>query len=241
MPRQLLRWSRHPEVQAEIDRLSPASSNDFRQWVNSIGTGGARAPRPETLVFALREAMQGGYSDLVEQLAVVIYQVVRARADGYARQFGLDSDDLTHELFVRALPEWLDVSEEFWEVNFGHMLTLAKYEAAKAIRPVARMNAEVSLTRSEEEEEQRDLAIPAADVALEGVPMRIDVSVAMRELPEPIRTAVFLKFWEKWPESSTDPGRVSIAKHLGVTDRTIRNYLRTGIGLLRASLKETDQ
>ena len=63
----------------------------------------------------------------------------------------------------------------------------------------------------------------------------------MQSLPEPIRTAIYLRFWEKWPENSIDPARVSIAKHLGVTDRTVRNYLRSGIALLRASLEETDQ
>jgi RNA polymerase sigma factor (sigma-70 family) len=238
MPKQLLRYSRRPEVQAEVDRLGSAASGDFRHWATAAGADAATAARPETLVYAFREAKRAGAGDLVERLAVLLYQIVRARTEPYARRFGLNADDLTHEVFERGLREWLDVKEEFWEVNFAHMLQVTKYEAARAIRPVERITAEISLARSEEEEQE--LALPANDPALENLPARVDLSIAVRELPEPERTAIFLKFWEGWPESSKDPERMSIAKHLGVTDRTVRNYLRTGIELLRARLKEAE-
>jgi len=40
------------------------------------------------------------------------------------------------------------------------------------------------------------------------------------------RQAVYLKYIEGLPEESDDPTRQTIAKILGVTGRSVRNYLR---------------
>ena len=49
---------------------------------------------------------------------------------------------------------------------------------------------------------------------------------AMAILTETERLAVFLKYVEGLPEESDDPERVTAAKILGVTGRSVRNYLR---------------
>ena len=56
---------------------------------------------------------------------------------------------------------------------------------------------------------------------------------ALSILTETERLAVYLKYVEGLPEESDDPERVTAAKILGVTGRSVRNYLRRAEEKLR--------
>jgi DNA-directed RNA polymerase specialized sigma24 family protein len=125
----------------------------------------------------------------------------------------------------------LDPAEEFWEANFLHALMCLAADTARPFQRAQRVVAESRLPYGDDSGpgfswlERADPGPGPEDVAL--------VREALGLLDEPERTAVYLHILEDWPVVDSRGGP-SVSRHLGVSDRTVRNYLTRGLSKLRA-------
>ncbi len=149
------------------------------------------------------------------------------------------------ELLLRAL---IDLGQHFWEENFLHSLRFARkhvYERFmrregqwRNVEHAGRRVPQILLTSLERTQTQQDLATilevrdESAEAALLAVEQR-DIALAVISLPTHLRAVVWLVFWE-------DHSTKTVGELLHISDRTVRNRLRTALAELRRAF-ETGQ
>jgi DNA-directed RNA polymerase specialized sigma24 family protein len=132
-------------------------------------------------------------------------------------------DSLSSTLYA----EWLsdDPRHEFWEVRFNLCL---KRKIIDELKPLRRIF-ENEYSPGQQQDDNGSIYDPTEhlpdDSALSPELLAV-ARMMLVQIPEPWRTAFYLKHCEEWVEESNDPQQPSIARHLGVTGRSVRNYLR---------------
>jgi DNA-directed RNA polymerase specialized sigma24 family protein len=147
------------------------------------------------------------------------------------------AEELVESVIAVLYQRILSSDEPFWEVRFWicyerRLLTeLSRYRAM-----VGRHNQLADSNRILED----SLVEPSGTRAEWKDPaFRVVVSEGLAQLPDPLRTAFMLKHWAGFPECSVDPAeQATIAKVMGVTDRTVRNYLARAEQILNAWRRE---
>lgn len=193
--------------------------------------------REETLVYLLREYAARGDEDQAWRLAERLVERVSGHIARQLAKWRLpveDADDVTRDLFAILFEALFsrEAAAEFWEVRFWVCLDrrlwnlVEKRQAALDSRA-----AELSLEATGGEEgEARVNRVPDRAPGPEAL---AQYGEAIGQLAERERLAVYLKYIEGLPEESEDPERQTIAKILGVTGRSVRNYLRRAEQKLR--------
>ena len=178
---------------------------------------------PEALVAVMREWVRSGDSEnawkLCERLIVGIEPWVKGRMGGLRWITSTEREDILASFAVRLYEEWMtcDGRHSFWEVRFWRCLKLRFIDVLRMRR-------------------QREISTdPTQQGALETVAAAIspeDWALAMLSLdrlPAPTRKAFVMKYYEGYTEDQ-------IAAFMGVTARTIRNWIRQG----HEAMKEAD-
>jgi RNA polymerase sigma factor (sigma-70 family) len=221
-------YRRRPEVEAEIRALPDPGDPTFRAAAEA-------AQASETLVYAIRALVRTGREAAANSLADALIQraaplVARLARNQFLRS-PADQEDLMQMTAVQMWQEVFDTrgTQEFWEVHFKWMVSISCSEAADRLRaqraherPFARGVTSEGDTWSEED----TLADPHEPET------RFFLNEALAQLDDNVRRAVYLKF-QGFKEASKDPTEITISRLLGVSDRTVRTYLRTGERLLR--------
>lgn len=122
--------------------------------------------------------------------------------------------------------ELCDPTERYWEVRFYHALRCLCYDVAQRLSRMGKgekpwpnyVDEEGVLT--EVEVQDPDPVDPDEQIFIEQTLGRLD---------EPIRTAVYLRVVEGWQIHSQDPSTITISRVLGVTEKTVRNYINRGL------------
>lgn len=188
---------------------------DLRQMHPRHVLSSVKERRPEALVTILREWLRNGDEEnawqLCERLVVGIEPVVRSRLAAY-RWIDWDTrEDILHDLAVRLYDEWMssDRRHAFWEVRFWHCLRLRIIDVLRTRRP---NETAAGFTASGPSN------VPDASVS----PQEWAVAMlSLSRLPEQTRRVFVMKYYEGWTEDE-------IAAMMGVTSRTIRNWIRRG-------------
>lgn len=151
------------------------------------------------------------------------------------------------ELLLRSL---LDVEQRFWEEQFQHCLRFARKHAYESFMrreghwrkstpgPGKRVPRALvaSMERREwqiEFAEARDVSDERAEQALLAVE-QADMAALLRRLSPQLRAIIWLIFWE-------DRTVKGVSKLLGISDRTVRNRLRTALAQLRQVLEDEQE
>jgi RNA polymerase sigma factor (sigma-70 family) len=233
-------YHRQPAVEAEIRALPPAT--DPIRFVAAV----LLAAAPETLVYGIRQLLradpQADTECLFEQLLKKAAPMLTASAHHY---FPCSADDRAELVQRVSVQIWREVSEvraeqEFWEVFFNRMIRLASADAAQAIRRQRvheRPFIEKATANGERWREEDTLAAPSAEGDDDLWSDRWLVAQMIGNLPTRVQIALRLRL-QGVPESSQDPQRPTISQLLGVSDRTVRTYLRKGEQQLRTWLAE---
>lgn len=224
--------TRRPEVEAEISALPMGTGVNFQVAV-------AQADAPETLVHGIRRLRRAGDNEGAHALVDVLIELATPLLERAARrQFPHSEDDRQDALQLVALQLWREVidtspQEEFWEINFKHMIVRASSDAAGKIR--RQREHERPFHRSDDGTWDEELLHPdpafgdSADHSfLDGVVW----SEALAQLDGNVQRAIYLKA-KGMKIASKNPHEQTISAVLGVTDRTVRNYLREGEDILR--------
>lgn len=229
------RYQREADVEKQLQWLGTLSPR-ARQAALLADTpaGDPSRLREETLVVALRTYARCGDDALAWSLA----ELLLSRVSGHiARQLSKwrmppeDADDVTRDLFSVLFDALFsrDESAQFWEVRFWVCLDRRLWNLCE--KRQAQLDARQPES-AETVESGDELLLRIADLGPSPESLT-EQRVAMESLSETERLAVYLKYIEGLPEESEDPTRVSVAKLLGVTGRSVRNYLRRAEKKLR--------
>jgi DNA-directed RNA polymerase specialized sigma24 family protein len=213
-------YKRLPAVEAEIAALAEVADTGLR-------AAAAAAKAPETLVHAIRRLKRAGDERGARELAGLLVERAQALvARAAAGQFPSSPDDRADVVQMASVQLWQEVldtspGQEFWEVHFHRMVVLACSDAADAIRK--QRERERQFDRGEDDEGEpfdEEANVPDPE------PMDTDLFVpeALGRLEGDVRRAAYLRTLG-YKERSKNPNEPTIAKLLGVSDRTVRTYL----------------
>jgi DNA-directed RNA polymerase specialized sigma24 family protein len=230
-----LRERRTEEEIVQLCGLSPRARREA--LIKDRPAGDPLRLREETLVYLLREYARRGDEDQAWRLAERLVERVSGHIARQLAKWRLpveDADDVTRDLFAILFEALFsrEAAAEFWEVRFWVCLDRRLWNLVEKRQAVLDSRAaELSLEATGGEEgEARVNRIP--DLA-PGPEALAQYGEAIGQLAERERLAVYLKYIEGLPEESEDPERQTIAKILGVTGRSVRNYLRRAEQKLR--------
>ena len=222
-------YSRENAVLADIAEIERLPEDLFWRRVGIRDYQQPGCPRLETLVYLARSRQRSGRRDdawrIVEVLTRRVTPTIQSRL---ARVYGISrdqADDLYEDVVGDLYEEWLSdaPAQEFWEVRFGVCLDRQVIDAIKRHRRIR--DNEIALTATTEEGATLDPLEQLPDLAALDPETAATVRDALDSLPEPLRTAFFMAEFAGFTEEA-------VASHLGVTSRTVRNYLARSRKLL---------
>ena len=225
-------YTRRPEVEAEIRALPAVANAGFAE--------AALAGRfEETLVFAMRALVRSGNRAATEPLLERLLECAERRVAEHLNRLlrsWEDREDAARTVAARLWEEVFDLSPQksFWDINFTWKL---KKCCIDAVQPHYRQRAnERQFKRSETSDDRYpDEAASLPD------PVEIDADLYVPEwlmqLEGVVRQAAVLKY-HGYQEKSNDPTEDTISSLLGVTDRSVRNYLKKAREILSAGRDE---
>jgi DNA-directed RNA polymerase specialized sigma24 family protein len=230
-------YQRERRAEEEIHRLCGLGQRARRDVLLARHPAGDPARlREETLVYALRECAARGD----DETAWGIAELLTERVSGHiARQLAKwrlpeeDADDVTRDLFALLFDALFsrEASAEFWEVRFWVCLDRRLWNLVE--KRQASLDSQLSEGSEPTESESGESTLLRLPESGPGPEALAEYGEALTVLAEHERLAVYLKYIEGLPEESDDPNRQSVAKILGVTGRTVRNYLRRAEQKLR--------
>jgi DNA-directed RNA polymerase specialized sigma24 family protein len=227
-------YTREPDVEAQVRELSRQTDRARRERLLAPARAWEDAGRlrEETLVYFTRECAAHGDDDTAWKLAEMLVERVAPHVQRKLARWRLtpeDVDDCVRDLFAALWDALFDRSQtaEFWEVRFWVCLDRRLWNLIEKRQAVA--DTEISPgDQTEDGVEERDTEALFARIADTGPSpdSMAERAEALALLNENERLAVYLVFIEGLPEESEDPDKPSAAKVLGVTGRSVRNYLR---------------
>ena len=224
-------YRRKAEVEAEIRALPPAHDPALPGALEA-------ATAYETLTHGIRRLQAAGRTQAAEQVANRLIERIAPLVARIAAGQAVLPDE-REDLQQMALTQmWQEVynpapQHEFWEVHFAHMLRVTCADAAERLRrqraherPFHRGTTDDGDAWNEEDTIADPRAFEPALLAPE----------ALAQLDGNVRRALYLKTLG-FKERSKDSGEPTISSLLGVSDRTVRNYLRAAEETLRPWLQ----
>ena len=192
----------------------------------------------EALVYLIRTSVQRQNQVLFNELSEIL--LTRCRNQVRSRTRSLERKEDAFNEAIRILFEKILApgnEGDFLQVRFRYALKRIAIDVFRQYyrdQTDDRDNLQPSSFRSQEETGENDWEnIPATqdnDIATEDGFSSVEMEVLRREalqvLKEPIRTAVVLHYIKGWPIESNDPKEVTVSTSLGVTPRTILNWLK---------------
>ncbi|MEW6743187.1 MAG: sigma-70 family RNA polymerase sigma factor [Planctomycetota bacterium] len=147
-------------------------------------------------------------------------QFVRSLARHLLRDAG-GADDVSQQVILAALekpPRGIAAERRGWLAQVTRHL-------------VARRSRDASRRLGRERRAARTERVPSAVDVVQRFETRQRVAVAVRELPEPYRTVILLRFFDALP-------RRAITKRLGIAPATVTSRMQRGLELLRRRLDQ---
>ena len=142
----------------------------------------------------------------------------------------------------RAYTREPEVEAQFWEVRFWVCLDRRLWNLVEKRQAVADQEVRPGdQAGSDDEDEGSDRLFARIADTGPSAQAKVEQAEALSLLNENERRAVYLCYVEGLPEESEDPTKLSAAKVLGVTGRSIRNYLRRAKDKLQAWEKNSLQ
>jgi len=227
-------YVREPIVAAQIARLSALPDRERRSaLIASYDGKDALRPKEETLVYFAREYDRRGDRNTAWALMETLVARIPGHIGREVAKWRLpepERDECTESVVVELYDAVRshEPRDEFWEVRFWVCLDRRIHAHAeklqrtrdREIRPADDFESEGESARGAE-----GVFASLADPHASPEVMALRKELQSR-LSETEWQSVFLKYIEKMPEESGDADKITIARVLGVTGRSVRNYLR---------------
>ena len=229
-----LLYTREAAVETQVQALShlPTKQRRERLLMTGLGWHDTQRLREETLVYFAREFAAYGDEATAWRIVEVLIERTAAHVQRKLSRWRLtpdDTDDCVRDLYAALCDALFDrsVTAEFWEVRFWVCLDRRLWNLVEKRQAVA--DSEVGpgdLTQTEDNDSGLDALFGRIADTGPSPEALTEYKEALSLLNENERTALYLVYIEGLPEESEDPNRLSAAKVLGVTGRSVRNYLR---------------
>lgn len=215
-------------------RISDRASGDYFQ--------------EECLAYLVRDAFRRGdherFSTLTSILLLRCVPWLRAGLFELGVQ-EQDLDELSHKLVSTMITDVTsdDGRGDFFQVRFGAGLKKDLWNLAERYKQsVRRARRHVSLSDTVEAEGEADDGsgivradvIPSRDDVARSVEARIDMAKALATIHDPRHRQAWIMYYNGWQIDAKDPAEPTISKRFGVTDRTVRLWLRQAQAELKA-------
>jgi len=216
---------REPSVVKQIEALRRCSRVEFRKRLEIREHTHPGFVSEEALVYFVREFHLTGRSveagDLIELLEERCRKRVARTLTGWSQLSQTQREDcyndLISQMFVALIST--ETKDEFWEVRFWHCLDWKLSNVAQKYHSIAQ-NEFVPENGVNEEGRSFDFLSNVAAPGGLSPEQRALVQEALRILTVDQRTVFILFHYEQWTQEE-------IAKHVKVTDRTVRNRLES--------------
>jgi RNA polymerase sigma factor (sigma-70 family) len=224
-------YQRRLEVETEIAALPEGTDAEFHAAV-------ARATALETIVHGVRRAKRAsddaGAAALAELLIDRMAPILASEAWRLCPRSEADRKDVVQAATEKIWHKIFDLSpqQECWEVHFRRMVKFACSDAADDLRK-QRVHEE-PFERSEDGSWDEETNVEDRDEDVNPEQRVISESLeleALSHLDGNVRRAFYLKYRHDLTEKM-------IASVLGVSDRTVRTYLRRAEQTLRAAFRQ---
>jgi len=227
-------------VQVRVLLALRERARETRLFDSYAGDDPAR-PREETLVYFVRDYTLRGDADTAWRLTELLVERISGHVQRKLARWRLPAeqqDDCMRDLVAALCEAVFDQgpSAEFWEVRFWVCLDRRLWSLVERRQQVL----DSEIRPGDDEGDAEDSASGSdgifARIADSGPDPEAlaEYKEAIALLAENERLAVYLRYIEGLPEESEDPDRESVAKILGVTGRSVRNYLRRAEAKLRS-------
>lgn len=229
-------YFRRKDVLEQLESLVNIDPAELERRVRILREADEGSIKSENLVHLMRT-----YHGLALESA--IYETLAHRVKGIAyrrtKLFRADAvesgEDFVQSVLLGVLEKVLDFSSDsgqFAQVSFGDFVVGIVNNKFKAYRTVLNKS---NVTDSIDEDSDDDSEFIRTEILLTARitdPLeKLNRDRMLSLLPEEIREACILRM-EGWQISSNDPNEVTIAKAMGVSDRTIRNWFKKAAGIL---------
>jgi len=228
-------YTREADVEEEIRTLCRLSERERRaRLTRSAAPHDRDRLREETLVYFIREYDRRGETEAAWAVAETLIERTAGHVARKLARWRLtpeDEDDCGRDLYL-AMCEALfsrEPAAEFWEVRFWVCLDRRLWnlvEKRQAVRDNELRPGDAG--DDADGEAMGDEGTVFGRITDSGAAPHtlLEHKEALSLLTDNERMAVYLCFVEGLPEESDDPERPSAARTIGVTGRSIRNYLR---------------
>ena len=214
----LTTYRREPDVQAVLERWDRLSARlPLREWDDP-------STPLEALVTAARALSKAGQSAQAWAVVEAIVRRVTSRTYRHLAVWGVVGtnrhEDVTRDIVHMTVECVLSTGpqNEFWECRFWTCFD-------RRVRTILR-----DMNRGRQSETTLDDDFDIVDNHADWTD-NVAAQALLDRLPEPVRTAFYLKHYAGYKEESAEP-EPTISTLLGVSGRTVRNYLTKAEKLL---------
>lgn len=188
--------------------------------------------REETLVYFIRDCCLRGDADTAWNLVETLMERVTLHIQRRLAHWRLtteDAEDCARDLFGEMAEALFDTetAQEFWEVRFWVCLDRKLYNLIDKRQRVedSEMRPGDQETDAEGDKDADRLLLQLADPSARPEEMA-EFADARAVLADNEWMAIYLVYYLGLPEESDDPNRETAARTMGVTGRSVRNYLK---------------
>jgi hypothetical protein len=225
-----------PMVLKQVEECLKFSPSRMMTYVSTLNSSDTKI-REEALVILARRFALRGSDTIAWKLVQILCDRVTLSIARSAQLWRL-SPVVAEEVIEVTLSHLYDSvlasqeSAQFWEIRFWvcfdrYLLSVLRRHRILGDKfvpsvPMDEMTVDTTQTRT-----------PAYN--WHDPSLRVVVAEGLAQLPGQYRTAFMLKHWAGFPESSVNPAdKATIAAVMGVSDRTVRNYLSRAESILNS-------
>lgn len=231
--------TRSAEVEAQIAQALRLEPLELQRRMGVADREDSDYLKEETLVYLIRETRRQGNADFCRRGTEALLQRCVPQARKYLGALGeQEFDQAFSDLTTQVLEMILDLASDkgdFLQVRFGRKLKLLAIDVFR--RYIDQINEDTeklvpwsSIAGNDdqgEEDERRRVQLPPEMRSPDPMKDRkLLAKEALRQIPEPQRTAFILFHYDGWPIESKDTHCPSISRQFGRTPRMIHNWLK---------------
>lgn len=236
-------YTRPPEIE---EAIREALELEWRELVSRAEIRDAEDPGfipPEVLIFLLRAALAAGQRDAADTLGGILFGRVERLITNYAWRLVEEMDyrveevtgDLLAELFTR-LSDLQSDRADFAQVKFGMYLQRFCFENKRKLKRQSGYDKRTRIIGETDPETDIIFDIPDREPVCSQEDLET-MREGLNDLPEQMRKAFVLRYYEGWQVESNKPEEVTISGYFKKTPRTIRNWLTEAERRLRERLE----
>lgn len=246
MPEPLTRrdYKRRPAIERRIKDALALDGTALLTAVQMRQETAADYFPPEALVYFIRRAARSGGKRIVNALFRELYERCTPLLRGRARSFDKETrKEITQEVFARIAAHLLDPTDkaDFAEVSFWSYLKCLSIDVIRERigeleNPVESLDAG---RPDADEDESSGLSGQVTDYALSPEQMLI-LRDGLARLPPKLRQVFIMAHALEMKIESKNPNEMTLSRHFGVSERTIRTWLKDADKLLAAFQEESN-